>query len=440
MSDEKKLLSEREIKRFAKLSGVEVTPELLKEAFPVAAAAAPAAKALGVGLAALPVAVGGATAYNQSKEEEAEEAESVAAGERETLRRTGDPRYDLKARQALEARGGTYVPSWAQQRPTHGPPVPAELDPGRGFFAPPSPGPAVEPTPELDDMRRPDPTGKLRDAPLQRMETTPTETTPTRRGGRRGGRRRGRGRATTNQALTDAGIASYDDFYAGLRQRGLTHLLGRTGEDRRFGPAHRAALAALQAAGQAETTGQTERAPGDRGWDAPLDPGMARGTPDDPHLTQTDVERMAAGRAPTQAAFDQGISGSWQAGRWVADSPQVQAKIDAQRATWSDAPLRRRRAAGLERARQNRVQRDILPISTANMSDSGDTAYDYAFMAQNMNAADRELLARAMPGVADAGNEILRQRGLLENKGFSSQEEELIQTLTERILIKYFNK
>jgi hypothetical protein len=249
MSEKKVLLTEQEVKRFAKLSGVKITPELLNEKwqnkrlleldfsdfqskyaldtgfarhFPQPVAAQPkAAQPVAAPKTGPPPAAPSQAGPLPGSQADIDYRDAMGHLDK-VKKMINDPNYYAKAKE--QPAGPTAdVEAWNQ----------GEAARQAGGIA----------SPEQDLAR----------------QTAPA------RAVRRGNRRRSRrgGSAKTHQALNDAGIRSYDDFYAGLKATGLTGLLGTGragGKDKRWGPKHQAALAAWQDKTGFDPTGSRARA------------------------------------------------------------------------------------------------------------------------------------------------------------------------------------
>ena len=411
MSEKKALLTEQEVKRFAKLSGVEVTPELLKERAPESLVPNP----FYVGAPAID-AGGDADAYAAEAALEAIPTEDYDIIE-------VDPGAESEYQDQASPTSDAQMAAWAAEDKADAATV---TDRGRQITFAPSQQLAL-------GSREPDAVIDGRPIFFRRSsQRAQPATTGRRRGGRRGGLY---ARGLTALAKTGIkGVTDYDTFYAELDKAGLTRLLGQYGrgggKDKKWGGKHEAALAALQAQKhgpwgqhpdpQNPTIGPRGYPMGDyAGTDiVTTGPGLSFGTPEDPHdpsplsLTHTDVERMVAGKHPKEA-IKAGIKGHYIGGQgWVPDDSRIRDLIQQQR-NQAGIPSRSR-PAGATQDPFERSKREFEAMSPSE---------------QENHMINNRL------GRPENGRPVVT-----ESKDFSSQEEKLIQTLTERILTKYFKK
>ena len=399
MSAKKTILNEQEIKRFAKLSGVKITPELLNERQPTVEDAivrgggtpVPDRGTVGAAVAAAndPTAAdamvrGGAAPIKEPKKGTDAKPSSWWTDTQ------GDT--DAKPKKGKVVTDNPDENRWPEMETTWGQWAGAARDKltrklrgltgNRADTTPRSPetwarmralekdgADAVDPV-RLGDFR-----GKT-----DRPKTDYAALKPA---GRRGGRRGGRRSRGLNK-LQNAGFKNYGDFYKALDDKGMTGLLGKSGADKKFGKGHAKALAALQNQTGFDPKGDRFAASksGGPAWDQ-----------------QPEFVTPAPGRKPSKNRQLQNVAA-------MKDDPVADAAFNATRAE-----------------RESFLSPSAGPPAPAAPSRPGFTS---------SGARDYD------KGSWQGGK--WKTNPMQENKGFSSQEEELIQTLTERILIKYFKK
>ena len=353
MSAKKTILNEQEIKRFAKLSGVKITPELLNERQPtvedaiVRGGGAPVPDRGTVGAA---VAAANDPTYGDIMKQGQKTVEAASTKATKKGKVVTDIDAWNKAEQERQA-GGTYEPEDRQKNLDQS--IPAALANTKDEF------PAYEYRPRI------------------KADTS-------RRGGRKGGRR-----SRGLNKLQNAGFKNYGDFYKALDAKGMTGLLGSAGADKKFGKGHQKALDSyLQSYVPTNYEAGTEAAPWQR---AAIERKTGHAVPTGQHARTSDYTQSVVGPAGAKKG---GYHGGYDD-------------------TYSDEDMRLMGAT---------------PASTTTPAPAAPSRPGYTA------SGDRDYDKGSWQGGRWKANPIQ------ENKGFSSQEEELIQTLTERILIKYFKK